>query len=232
MISSRNRTALAVIAILFATGVSATELETEEQRLGYLIGMDIGRSLQGQGAEVDLDAMFDAIRTLYEGGQPLMTPEQAQSVRENYMAKRQAAATAEQNALATKNLAESREFLAANAGKEGVMVTESGLQYQVLERGDGAQPSATDTVTVHYRGTLLDGTEFDSSYSRNEPISFALNRVIPGWTEGLQLMNVGSKYQFFIKPELGYGEAGGGSIPPNSTLIFEVELLGIGEDAD
>ena len=136
---------------------------------------------------------------------------------------------AEQAALGAKNKAEADAFLAENAGKEGVVTTASGLQYKVLEAAEGPTPAATDTVTVHYRGTLLDGTEFDGSYSRNEPISFALDRVIPGWSEGVQLMPVGSKYEFYISPELGYGEAGGGPIPPNSALIFEVELLSIGE---
>jgi FKBP-type peptidyl-prolyl cis-trans isomerase FkpA/FKBP-type peptidyl-prolyl cis-trans isomerase FklB len=207
----------------------AVELETDEQKLGYIIGMDVGRSLRSQGAEVDLDSLFAAIRTLYEGGEPAMTMEQAQAVREAYIAERQSAAAAEQAVLAEKNLAEAEAFLAENATKEGVQVTESGLQYRVIEQAEGPKPAATDTVTVHYRGTLLDGTEFDSSYSRNEPISFALDRVIPGWTEGVQLMPVGSKYEFYIKPELGYGETGGGPIPPNAALIFEVELLGIGE---
>jgi FKBP-type peptidyl-prolyl cis-trans isomerase len=119
-------------------------------------------------------------------------------------------------------------YLAENARKEGVMVTDSGLQYSVMTQGDGAKPLATDQVTVHYRGTLIDGTEFDSSYSRGEPASFGLNQVIPGWTEGVQLMNVGSKYLFVIPSELGYGERGaGGAIGPHETLIFEVELIEI-----
>jgi FKBP-type peptidyl-prolyl cis-trans isomerase FkpA len=116
-------------------------------------------------------------------------------------------------------------YLAENAQKEGVTVTESGLQYEVIEAGEGASPQATDTVTVHYKGTLIDGTEFDSSYGRGEPTSFPLNRVISGWTEGLQLMQEGAKYRFVIPSELAYGARGQGAITPNSTLIFEVELL-------
>jgi FKBP-type peptidyl-prolyl cis-trans isomerase len=215
-------------AAFFTTQALAVELETEQQKLGYMIGMDVGRSLASQGAEVDLDAMFEAIRTLYEGGEPAMSDAEAQAVRQAYIEQRQAAAAAEQQAVAAKNKAESEAFLAQNAAQQGVMVTDSGLQYMVLEAGDGARPAATDTVTVHYRGTLLDGTQFDSSYERGEPVSFALDRVIPGWTEGVQLMPVGSKYKFWIKPELGYGESGGGPIPPNAALIFEVELLGVG----
>lgn len=214
-------------AILVAVNAAATELETDEQKLGYIIGMDVGQSLRMQDAEVDLETLFDAIRTMYEGGTPAMTEAEAEQVREAYVASRQAQHSAQQAEIAAENLQEGLAFLAANAGQEGVQVTASGLQYKVLQAGDGARPAATDTVTVHYRGTLLDGTEFDSSYSRGEPISFALDRVIPGWTEGVQLMQVGSKYQFWIGPQLGYGEAGGGPIPPNATLVFEVELLGI-----
>lgn len=120
-----------------------------------------------------------------------------------------------------------QQFLAENAKKEGVKTTPSGLQYEVIKEGTGKSPKATDTVLVHYKGTLLDGTEFDSSYSRNEPISFPLNRVIPGWTEGVQLMKEGAKYKFFIPSNLAYGAGGtpGGPIGPNETLIFEVELL-------
>jgi FKBP-type peptidyl-prolyl cis-trans isomerase FkpA/FKBP-type peptidyl-prolyl cis-trans isomerase FklB len=220
--------AAVLAAFLIAPHALAAELETEQQKLGYMIGMDVGRSLAAQDTEVDLEAMFEAIRTLYEGGEPLMSDEEAQAVRQAYIEKRQAAAAAKQQAVASKNKAESDAFLAQNAEADGVKVTESGLQYKVIEAGDGDRPAATDTVTVHYRGTLLDGTQFDSSYDRGEPISFALDRVIPGWTEGVQLMPVGSKYQFWIKPELGYGEAGGGPIPPNSALIFEVELISIG----
>jgi FKBP-type peptidyl-prolyl cis-trans isomerase len=131
---------------------------------------------------------------------------------------------------ASENITAGEAFLAENASKEGVMVTESGLQYKVITEGSGPKPQATDQVTVHYRGTLLDGTEFDSSYSRGEPATFGLNQVIPGWTEGVQLMNVGSKYEFYIPANLAYGERGAGaSIGPNSTLIFEVELISIGE---
>ena len=119
-------------------------------------------------------------------------------------------------------------FLAENGKREEVTTTESGLQYEVLEEGDGAQPTREDQVTVHYKGELLDGTVFDSSYDRGEPATFPLNRVIPGWTEGLQLMQVGAKYRFYIPPELGYGARDTGTIPPNSTLIFQVELLSIG----
>ncbi len=215
-------------AALLATGPAlAAELETDAQKLGYIIGMDIGNSLRNENTEVDIDALLEAIRVTYEGGTPAMTTEQAQAIRMAFIEQRRAKAEAEATELATRNQAEGEAFLAENAQAEGVVVTDSGLQYKVLTAGDGARPAASDTVEVHYRGTLLDGTEFDSSYARNQSSSFALDKVIPGWTEGVQLMPVGSKYMFYIKPDLAYGEGGGGPIPPNSTLIFEVELISI-----
>lgn len=220
---------LGVVAALGMSGsaTAATALDTEAQKLGYIIGMDIGASLKQQGSDIDLDALFDAVRTTYEGGTPALTPEQAATIREAFIAQRRTEAEAEMNAAAATNAAEGDKFLLANRSKEGVMVTESGLQYQVIEQGTGPKPAATDKVRVHYRGTLLSGEEFDSSYARGEPISFELNKVIPGWTEGVQLMPVGSKYMFYIPPALAYGPAGGGPIGPNATLIFQVELLGI-----
>lgn len=222
-----RRCALLVAVAVFSLNTWATELNTDEQKLGYIIGMDIGKSLRQQGTEVDIDSLMDAIRATYNGDELAMTDEQAATIRQEYVQKRQAAQQAEAAAAGGKNLAEGQKFLAENKLKEGVQTTASGLQYKVLTMGDGAKPAATDTVKVHYRGTLLDGTEFDSSYARNEPISFALDRVIAGWTEGVQLMPIGSKYMFYIAPDLAYGEAGGGPIPPNSTLVFEVELLDI-----
>jgi len=225
--NSIKRCGLLLAATAFSINTWAIELNTDEQKLGYIIGMDIGKSLRAQGTEVDLEAMADAIRATYLGEELAMTAEEAATVRQAYVDKRKAVQQAEIAASGSVNLAEGQRFLAENKLKEGVKTTASGLQYRVLKMGDGARPVATDTVKVHYRGTLLDGTEFDSSYSRNEPISFALNRVITGWTEGVQLMPTGSKFLFYIAPELAYGDGGGGPIPPNSTLVFEVELLEI-----
>jgi len=217
-----------VLAVLFLTmNTWAADLDTEEKKLGYIIGMDIGKSLRDQGTEVDLDSLIEAIKATYNGDELAMTPEEAALVRQEYIQRRQAEQQAAAAEAGEANLVAGQAFLEENAVKEGVITTESGLQYKVVTMGTGAKPAATDTVKVHYRGTLLDGTEFDSSYARNEPISFALNRVISGWTEGVQLMPVGSKFMFYISPELAYGEGGGGPIPPNSTLIFEVELLDI-----
>ena len=214
-------------AALISTGAAATELETEAQKLGYIIGMDIGASLKQQGTEIDIDSLLEAVRATYNGDPLAMTPEEAASVRETFIAARRAEAEEQRASMAAINAEEGDKFLLENRSKEGVQVTDSGLQYKVIVMGEGDKPSASDKVTVHYRGTLLNGEEFDSSYSRNQPTSFQLDQVIPGWTEGVQLMPVGSKFMFYIPPNLAYGANGGGPIGPNSTLIFEVELLSI-----
>ena len=214
-------------AALLAGTASAAELETDAQKLGYIIGMDIGSSLKQQGAELDLDSLFEAIRSTYNGEPLAMTPEEAATVREEFISKRRAEAETQRQSQGAANAVAGDKFLLVNRVKEGVQVTDSGLQYKVVQMGEGAKPAATDRVTVHYRGTLLNGEEFDSSYSRNQPMTFQLDQVIPGWTEGVQLMPVGSKFMFYIPPSLAYGENGGGPIGPNATLIFEVELLGI-----
>ena len=214
-------------AALLAGTASAAELETDAQKLGYIIGMDIGSSLKQQGAELDLDSLFEAIRSTYNGEPLAMTPEEAATVREEFISKRRAEAETQRQSQGAANAAEGDKFLLENRVKEGVQVTDSGLQYKVVQMGEGAKPAATDRVTVHYRGTLLNGEEFDSSYSRNQPMTFQLDQVIPGWTEGVQLMPVGSKFMFYVPPSLAYGENRGGPIGPNATLIFEVELLSI-----
>ncbi len=216
-----------VVAVMVNGSAFAVELETEQQKLGYIIGMDIGSSLKQQGADLDIETLIDALRATYNDEPLAMTTEEATTIRNEYIAQRRAAAEQERQSAAAKNAAEGDAFLLENRNKEGVVMTDSGLQYKVLTMGDGPKPLATDKVTVHYRGTLLNGQEFDSSYSRNQPATFGLNQVIPGWTEGVQLMPVGSKFQFFIPSGLAYGENGPPSIGPNATLIFEVELLGI-----
>jgi len=207
-----------------------TQLEQFEQKYSYAIGLDIAKSLGRSGMEIDLPSLVQGLSDAINEQPTLLTEDEARQVMQEFQKQAQAAQSQEQEVMAEKNKQEGEEFLAANKEREGVMTTASGLQYMVLKEGDGAQPSATDRVTVHYHGTLIDGSVFDSSVDRGEPATFGLNRVISGWTEGLQLMKVGSKYRFFIPPDLAYGERGPSpKIGPNATLIFEVELLGIEE---
>ncbi|HOK00211.1 MAG TPA: FKBP-type peptidyl-prolyl cis-trans isomerase [Termitinemataceae bacterium] len=189
--------------------------------VSYAVGMALGKSVKSTGIELDYNAFMKGFRETLEGKKLKLTEEQANS----YI---QEALTAAQTKKAEANKAAETKFLAENGKKPGVVTTASGLQYEVITEGTGAKPSATDTVKVHYVGTLIDGTTFDSSIERGTPANIPLDGVIPGWSEGLQLMSVGSKYKLYIPSSLAYGEGGAGDvIPPNSTLIFEVELLGI-----
>jgi FKBP-type peptidyl-prolyl cis-trans isomerase FkpA/FKBP-type peptidyl-prolyl cis-trans isomerase FklB len=231
---SKNRLfAVALAATVAAAPALAQELESDMDRLSYTVGMDIGNSLSEQGMDLDLDLLIDALRASYNGEETLLTREEALAERDKFMQRRQQELAEQRNLDAQRNLEEGQAFLAQNAERDEVTVTESGLQYRVMTEGDGASPQATDQVTVHYRGTLLNGTEFDSSYARGEPATFALNQVIPGWTEGVQLMQEGAKYEFFIPADLAYGEQGRpGPIGPNATLIFEVELIEVAGSDD
>lgn len=204
-------------------------LKTEKEQASYMVGMSVGKSLEPIKDDVDIDTVVKAMKTMMSGGKPLLTDEQAQQVAQAFDQRLQAKKMAEAEAAAKKNASEGEAFLAANAKKPGVKTTASGLQYQVLTEGKGAKPAADAMVKVHYKGELLDGTEFDSSHDRGEPAVFSLQQVAPGWAEGVQLMSVGSKYKLWIPSKLGYGEQGtpGGPIPPNATLVFEVELLDI-----
>lgn len=202
-------------------------LDSEQAEVSYMIGLDVAKSLEPIKGDIDVAMLAKAMGDSFAGGKLLMDDAQANRVREVYTAKIQARQMAEQTAKAEQNLKAGADFLAANKDKPGVKTTESGLQYQVLRQGSGEKPKATDRVRVHYRGTLLDGTVFDSSYERGQPAEFGLNQVIPGWSEGVALMPVGSKYQFWIPASLAYGESGGGPIGPNAMLTFEVELLDI-----
>lgn len=197
------------------------ELATESDKFSYALGMMIGERVLKQYGEVDYEKLLDGMKAQHQDLETLMDVNQAGQALADYQQKTDQAKGAEA-------IAKGEAYLKSNAEIEGVTVTESGLQYSVVTESDGAKPQATDSVTVHYQGTLLDGTEFDSSYSRGEPATFQLNQVIPGWTEGVQLMNEGSKFKFVIPYQLAYGERGAGAnIGPFETLIFEVELIKI-----
>src|SRR5690554_5305179 len=195
-------------------------------KVGLLVGADVGRSLAPVKGELDLDVFARGVFTVFDGTTPLLDEAELVAVREALGKRIQERARAESEAAAKANATAGAGFLAGNRGTKGVVTTASGLQYMVLRQGSGPRPTASSQVRVHYEGKLLDGTVFDSSYERNDPATFGLGQVIAGWTEGLQLMPVGAKYRFWIPSELAYGRNGSpGGIPPNSTLVFDVELL-------
>jgi FKBP-type peptidyl-prolyl cis-trans isomerase len=205
-----------------------TSLATDAERFSYALGLDIGANLKNIETEVDLPTLIQGMQDTLGGQASLMTQEAAGEVRQQFATKFREAQAAKAREAGERNRAEGAAFLEQNKTKEGVITTASGLQYMIMTEGTGPKPAAANQVKVHYRGTLIDGTEFDSSYSRGEPVVFGVGGVIPGWVEALQLMPVGSKYKLFIPPQLAYGERGAGAqIGPNSVLIFEVELLGI-----
>jgi FKBP-type peptidyl-prolyl cis-trans isomerase FkpA len=211
-----------------AEAPAAAALETTEQRLSYGIAFGLGQRVSADGVPLDVEAFVGGLRDGLEGKEPKMTQEEMAAEMQAYQEKAQAEQMAAQESAGLANQLASEKFMAENATTEGLVITESGLQYQVVEAGDGPVPTAEDTVEVHYRGTLVDGTEFDSSYSRGQTVSFGVGQVIPGWTEALQLMPVGSKWKLFIPSDLAYGAGGaGGVIGPNSALIFDVELVSI-----
>lgn len=204
-------------------------LATEKDKASYLIGRDIGRTLTPLKDEIDLSVVMKAAEGAIKGEASKLTDEEGRAVMQSFSQRIQAKQQAEAKAKAETNLAEGARFLEANAKKEGVKTTASGLQYTVVTEGKGPKPRPSDTVVVHYTGTLLNGEKFDSSRDRGEPARFRLDQVVPGWKEGLQLMSAGGKTKFWIPAALGYGEQGtpGGPIPPNATLVFDVELIEI-----
>jgi len=210
------------------TTQNKTELKTMKDSVSYSIGMNIANNLKAQKIEVDPMVVGQGMKDILDSGKTLMTEAQAQEAMmafQNQLKEKHEAMMKEQG---EKNKKDGEAFLTENKKKEGIVALPSGLQYKVITQGTGPKPKATDSVTVHYRGTLLDGTEFDSSIKHGKPVTFALNQVVSGWVEGIQLMPKGSKYQLFIPSELAYGPNGmGGVIPPNATLIFEIELLNI-----
>jgi FKBP-type peptidyl-prolyl cis-trans isomerase len=205
-------------------------LTTPEQRLSYGIAYGLGMRMKADGIPLDSTAFGAGLADAVEGKEARMTQEEISKEMEAYQEKAQAEQAVAQEALSKANAEAATAYLAANAAKQGVVTTATGLQYEVLTEGKGPKPTADDTVEVHYRGTLVDGTEFDSSYSRGETVTFGVGQVIPGWTEALQLMPVGSKWKLAIPADLAYGAGGAGNvIGPNAALVFEVELISIPE---
>lgn len=218
-------------ALVAGCGSDTSKLSTLEEKYSYALGQDIGGSLKKLPVEVKVEFLFKGVRdALTDDGKTLLPKEETAEVMKQFAEKLQTAQKEKQESATKDNTEKGQAFRDANAKKEGVTTTASGLQIRTIKKGDGAQPKASDTVTVHYVGTLIDGKEFDSSEKRGQPASFPLNGVIKGWTEGLQLMNVGGEYELVVPPELGYGANGAGQmIGPNATLIFNVKFLSIGE---
>jgi FKBP-type peptidyl-prolyl cis-trans isomerase FklB len=220
---------LPALACAQDTAAPASALKTDKDKLSYALGLDIGTQFKSRSVDVDPAIFAKAMLDALSGGKAAMTPDEARAIIAELQKTLAARQAAEAKAAADKSQAEGDAFLAANKSKEGVVTLPSGVQYKVVTAGTGRTPLAADTVTVNYRGTTIDGREFDSSYKRNEPATFPVGQVIKGWTEVLQLMPVGAKWQVFIPSALAYAERGapGAGIGPNSVLIFEIELVSI-----
>lgn len=218
---------------VFAFGCTAEEtkeplLDNPKDRISYTIGVNIGHDFVTQKMDINADVLLLGIKDTMAGKEARLTEEEMMAEIQKFQEAMQAKLAADAQQAAEKNKLAGEAFLSENAKKEGVVVTASGLQYKVLEAGAGTSPGPADVATVHYRGTLIDGTQFDSSYDRGQPATFPVGGVIPGWTEALQLMKPGAKWQIFIPSQLAYGERGAGqAIGPNATLLFDVELVSV-----
>jgi FKBP-type peptidyl-prolyl cis-trans isomerase FklB len=224
----------ATVAVLFgmlsgvAQAQSKPSLKTDQEKVSYSIGLDIGANFKRQSVELDSKALAAGIADGLSGAKPALAEDEVRKVLADFQQQMRTRVAAMAQQAADENKKKGEAFLAQNKKQKGVVTLPSGLQYKILKEAKGAKPKATDTVSVHYRGTLIDGTEFDSSIKRGQPAEFPVGQVIKGWTEALQLMPVGSKWQLFIPSDLAYGPQGAGNlIGPNATLTFEVELLGI-----
>ncbi|MBZ5487593.1 FKBP-type peptidyl-prolyl cis-trans isomerase [Halomonas aquamarina] len=220
-------TSTALTSLLLVAPFVAAAPDTDEQRLAYSLGVTLGGSMKADLEDLDLDAFNDGMRDVFEDNELSLSEEEMLEAIMAFQERSMQAREEQAAEIAEMNQQEGDDFLAENAEREGIEVTESGLQYEVLESGDGATPGPEDTVEVNYEGMLLDGTVFDSSFERGEPVSFQVNQVIEGWQEALQLMSVGDSWMLYIPAELAYGERGQGPIGPNEMLTFRVELLGV-----
>jgi FKBP-type peptidyl-prolyl cis-trans isomerase FklB len=223
---------LAILGVFLLTSVVYAEgnsvLKTEKDRISYSIGMDIGNNFKKQSLDIDPDILTKGIKDALSGSKPLMTEQETIETMTNLRKQVMAKQAEMMKEAGTQNKVKGDKFLAENKKKDGVITLPSGLQYKIINKGSGDSPKLTDEVSVNYRGTLIDGTEFDSSYRRGKPATFKVNAVISGWTEALQIMKPGSKWQLYIPSSLAYGERGAGrDIGPNAALIFDVELLSV-----
>ena len=222
---------LLAMALTAGTAFAAdqpAELKTDEQKLSYAMGLDLGEYFKGLEEKFDLNVMQQGIKAGFSGEKPLMTAAEAAAIQQAFAKRQQEKQIQKTVAMVQKNRKAAEEFLKTNKTKEGVVETKSGLQYKVIKKGQGAKPVPTDTVKVQYKGSLLDGKEFDSSYKRNEPAVFQVNQIIAGWQEALPLMEVGSTYELYVPPDLAYGDRGAPPvIEPGSMLVFQVELVEI-----
>ena len=226
--STAGLTIVLVAAFGACQGGGSADLESFEGRSSYAVGVDIGNNLERTGVDLELAGVVAGLSDVLEGREPKLTNQEIGEVLQELSTRMQTAQREQFEEATTRNVAEGAAYLAENGQRDGVVTTASGLQYEVQTQGTGPRPSATDQVSVHYRGTLVDGTEFDRSPEDGDPVTFPINQVISGWTEALQLMPVGSKYRFVIPSNLAYGERGSGPmIGPNATLVFEVELVAI-----
>lgn len=216
-------TALLLLSFVPRAMAADPSLDTDEKRFSYTVGFQMAQGLRQQGLEVDADALIAAIRDVLAGEPLKLTSEEMQAANRAYIAQQEEKLAA----LAADNKKAGDEFLGRNAKKKDVKTTPSGLQYRIIEEGSGKKPTADDTVSVHYTGTFIDGEQFDSSLDRGQPVSFQVGEVIQGWQEVLPMMREGAKWQVFIPAELAYGEQGNNAIPPNETLIFDIELLSV-----
>jgi len=226
--STATKPATAASSPSASSSAQSSAFKTDKDKQSYAIGENIGHSLKSDGLDVDPNIVAQGLKDAMTGAKSQMSDAEMQDAMSKLRAQVIAHKQEEMQRAGEANKKAGEQFLAANKAKEGVVTLPSGLQYKVLKEGTGPKPAASDTVVCNYRGTLIDGTEFDSSYKRGEPATFSVNQVIKGWTEALQLMPVGSKWQLYIPPDLAYGSNGAGNaIGPDSTLVFEVELLSI-----
>ena len=217
------------ITLLFSFCFAADKLEMKDQKdkESYSLGYQFGQGAKSQGLDINLELYASGVRDALGGSKPQLSEQEMRQTVLELQKRFIAAREKEIKEISARNLAAGKAFLEENKKKEGIKTLPSGLQYKVLTEGSGKTPKAADNVTINYKGTFINGSEFDSSYKRGKPTTFQVDKVVKGWTEALQLMKEGSKWELFIPPELGYGDRGGGPVPPNSILIFEVELISV-----